>query len=83
MKLDAEENLRTQLGVRRDQYHGYTHEYGSGGSGGILLAMLARAASQLRRGPRISLLTGLGAGLAWGSALIETDRLVCPDIIEM
>jgi len=83
MTLDAEVHLRTTLGIPPDRFHGYTREYGSGGSGGILLAMLARAASQLRSGPRTSLLTGLGAGLAWGSALIETNRLVCPDIIEM
>ena len=83
MTLDSEQNLRSQLGVRPDQFHGSTREYGSGGSGGIVLAMLARSASQLRSGARTSLLTGLGAGLAWGSALIETDRLVCPDIIEM
>lgn len=83
MTLDAETQLRTALGISPDRFHGYTREYGSGGSGGILLAMLARAATQLRNGPRTSLLTGLGAGLAWGSALIETNRLICPDIIEM
>ena len=83
MTLDAEVDLRAQLGIPPDRFHGYTREYGGGGSGGIPLAMLARAASQLRSGRRTSLLTGLGAGLAWGSALIATDRLVCPDIIEM
>ena len=83
MGLDAEQNLRAQLGIRADRFHGQTREYGGGGSCGILLAMLARAASQLQNGPRTSLLTGLGAGLAWGSALIATDRLVCPDILEM
>lgn len=83
MGLDAEQHLRAQLGICADRFHGETREYGDGGSAGIVLAMLARAASQLRNGPRTSLLTGLGAGLAWGSALIETDRLVCPDILEM
>ena len=83
MGLDCEQALRAELGFRADRFHGRTREYGSGGSGGILLAMLARAASQLQSGHRTSLLTGLGAGLAWGSALIGTDRLVCPDIIEM
>ncbi|MGB8169064.1 MAG: 3-oxoacyl-[acyl-carrier-protein] synthase III C-terminal domain-containing protein [Chthoniobacteraceae bacterium] len=83
MGIDAEEELRATLGLRKDRFHGFTYEYGSGGSGGILLAMLARAASQLQSGPRTSLLTSIGAGLAWGSALINTDRLVCPDLIEM
>ncbi len=83
MGLEAEEKLRTDLGFRPDRFHGRTRGYGSGGSGGILLGMLAGAASQLQSGRRTSLLTGLGAGLAWGSALIHTDRLACPDLIEM
>ena len=37
-------------------------------AGGILLAMLARAASQLQSGTRTSLLTSIGAGLAWSLA---------------
>lgn len=83
MGVDAEEELRAALGFRKDRFHGITYEYGGGGSGGILLAMLARAATQLQSGPRTSLLASIGAGLAWGSALIRTDRLVCPDLIEM
>lgn len=83
MGIDAEDELRAALGFRRDRFHGFTFAYGSGGSGGILLAMLASAATQLQSGPRTSLLTSIGAGLAWGSALIQTDRLVCPDLIEM
>jgi 3-oxoacyl-[acyl-carrier-protein] synthase-3 len=80
---EAENAFRAELGIRRDRFHGFVYEYGPGGSGGIILAMLARAASQLQSGRRTSLLTGLGAGLAWASALIETDDLVCPDFIEM
>ena len=83
MGLMAEQALRVELGLSADRFHGRTREYGTGGSGGIVLAMLARAASRLQSGPRTSLLTGLGAGLAWGSALIATDRLVCPEILEM
>ena len=83
MGLLAEQALRADLGFCMDRFHGRTREYGTGGSGGIVLAMLARAASRLQSGPRTSLLTGLGAGLAWGSALIATDRLVCPEILEM
>jgi 3-oxoacyl-[acyl-carrier-protein] synthase-3 len=81
--VDAEEALRVRLGLRNDRFHGFTHEYGSGGSGSILLAMLAREASRLQAGRCTSLLTSIGAGLAWGSALITTDRLVCPEFIEL
>jgi 3-oxoacyl-[acyl-carrier-protein] synthase-3 len=83
MDTVAEETLRAALGFRRDRFHGFSHEYGRGGSGGILFGMLSRAASQLEDGPRSSLLAGIGAGLAWASAVIHTDGLVCPDLIEM
>jgi len=83
MGITTEEALRAELGVRKDRFHGFTHEYGAGGSGGIVLGMLSRAASQLQNGPRTSLWTGIGAGLAWASAVIHTDGIVCPDLIEM
>ena len=83
MDLATEEALRAELGFRKDRFHGFTREYGGGSSGGILLGMLSRAASQLQNGPRTSLMTGLGAGLAWASVVIRTDSIVCPDLIEM
>ncbi len=83
MGIDAEQALRARLGLRNDRFHGFTHEYGSGGSGSAILAMLARNAARLQAGRCTSLLAGIGAGLAWGSALITTDRLVCPDFVEL
>ena len=83
MGLDAEEALRAELGMRKDRFHGLAYEYGYAGSGGVVLALLARAASRLERERATLVFTGLGAGLAWGSALLRTERLVCPDIIEI
>jgi 3-oxoacyl-[acyl-carrier-protein] synthase-3 len=83
MDVATENALRMELGFRKDRFHGFAHEYGAGGSGGIPLGMLSRAGSQLQSGPRTSLLTGIGAGLAWASAVIHTDGIVCPDLIEM
>jgi len=83
MDIATEDALRTELGFRKDRFHGHAFEYGAGGSGGIPLSMLSRAASQLQSGPRTSLLTGIGAGLAWASAIVHTDGVVCPDLIEM
>jgi 3-oxoacyl-[acyl-carrier-protein] synthase-3 len=79
--VDGEEAIRAQLGLRNDRFHGFTHEYGSGGSGSLIFAMLAREASRLQAGRCTSVFAGIGAGLAWSSALITTERLVCPDFI--
>jgi 3-oxoacyl-[acyl-carrier-protein] synthase III len=83
LDIATEEALRAELGFRKDRFHGFTYEYGAGGSGGIPLGMLSRAASQLQTGPRSLLLTGIGAGLAWASAVISTDGIACPEFIEM
>ena len=47
------------------------------------MAMMARAGSRLREGRHTALLGGVGAGLAWSTAVITTENLVCPEIIEM
>jgi 3-oxoacyl-[acyl-carrier-protein] synthase-3 len=83
MGVAAEEALRAQLALPKDRFHGSIGEYGGGGSGGVVLGMLARAASRLESGPTNVVLTGIGAGLAWGSAFLTTERVVCPDFIEL
>lgn len=83
MGVAAEEALRAELGLRKDRFHGAASEYGGGASGGVAMAMLARAASRLQGEPCDLLLTGIGAGLAWGSVFLTTERVVCPDFIEI
>ncbi len=81
--LATDEALRRALGISPDRFHSATREYGSGGSGGIVLAMLARAARALASGRCTSLLAGIGAGMAWSSAVLSTEKVVCLDPIEM
>lgn len=79
----AEASLRKELGIPSDMLHSVVNDLDGGDSGSIPLAMIAGGASRLRAGPRVSLLGGTGTGIAWGSALITTDCIVCPDIIEL
>lgn len=75
--------IRRELHLPTDRFHGPTCDYGASGSGTIPLAMLARSATALSRGPHLSLLSAIGPGLAWGSALVTTDRIVCPELLEV
>jgi 3-oxoacyl-[acyl-carrier-protein] synthase-3 len=60
-----------KLGVDRDKTVVNVEKYGNTSSGSIPLA-LADAAEDHRLGPgKLVLLTGMGAGLTWGSALIR------------
>jgi 3-oxoacyl-[acyl-carrier-protein] synthase-3 len=60
-----------KLGVPKEKIVVNVHKYGNTSSGSIPLA-LADAADDGRLEPgKLVLLTGMGAGLTWGSALIE------------
>ena len=60
-----------KLGVPEEKIVVNVHKYGNTSSGSIPLA-LADAADDGRLEPgKLVLLTGMGAGLTWGSALIE------------
>jgi 3-oxoacyl-[acyl-carrier-protein] synthase-3 len=83
LALPVEARIRKELGIPRDRFHSYVHEFGGGGSGAIPLAMVARGASRLRAAAQTSLLAGLGPGLAWSSAVINTANVVCPEVLEV
>jgi 3-oxoacyl-[acyl-carrier-protein] synthase-3 len=60
-----------KLGVAREKIIVNVDRYGNTSSGSIPLALTdARAEGRLREGALV-LMTGMGAGLTWGSALIE------------
>lgn len=80
--LPVETAVRKELQVPRDKFFTFFNEFGDCASGTIPLAMIAGSASRLRAGTWTSLLGSLGSGLAWGSAVLTTSSLVCPDLIE-
>jgi 3-oxoacyl-[acyl-carrier-protein] synthase-3 len=71
------------LQIPADKFHGRVSDYGTSGSGTLPLAMLAKARSRISAGRRVSLLGGFGPGLAWASAVLTTENVVCPEILEV
>jgi 3-oxoacyl-[acyl-carrier-protein] synthase III len=64
-------HAREKLGVPPDRMVVNVDRYGNTSSGSIPLALAdARAEGQLKKGDLV-LMTGMGAGLTWGSALME------------
>jgi len=45
--------------------------------------MVAALKEQLRTGKKKLLLSAFGVGLSWGSAIIETDKVIIPDLLEV
>jgi 3-oxoacyl-[acyl-carrier-protein] synthase III len=83
MTRPVEAAIRKEAGIPYDKFHSFVRDFGRCESGAIPVAMLARAASQLRAGRHTALLGAMGAGLAWSSAVITTENVVCPEIIEL
>jgi 3-oxoacyl-[acyl-carrier-protein] synthase-3 len=64
-------HAREKLGVPRERMVVNVDRYGNTSSGSIPLALAdAQAEGRLREGSTV-LMTGMGAGLTWGSALLE------------
>jgi 3-oxoacyl-[acyl-carrier-protein] synthase-3 len=64
-------HAREKLGIPADKMVVNVDRYGNTSSGSIPLALAdARAGGQLKKGDLV-LMTGMGAGLTWGSALME------------
>jgi 3-oxoacyl-[acyl-carrier-protein] synthase III len=75
--------LRSTLQIPPDKFHSRVSYYGTSGSGTLPLSILARARSRLSAGRNVSLLGGVGPGLAWSSAVLTTENVVCPEILEV
>ena len=69
MKMPSE---KVPLGLR---------EYGNTTSASIPLTIVSECANDFKNGVQKSLVCGFGTGLSWGSAFIETNQLVIPEII--
>ncbi len=83
LPLLVEDAIRKNLAISKDRFHGYLYEYGNCRSGGIPVAMLACSQTALRNGRCVSVFASMGMGSSWGSALVVTENLVCPDLIEV
>ncbi len=76
------ETVRKQLKIPAEKYPYSIHEYGNTSSASIPLTMVACIRQDLEARPKKLILSGFGVGLSWGSVLLETNKICCPEIIE-
>jgi 3-oxoacyl-[acyl-carrier-protein] synthase-3 len=79
----AADEVCKEVGVAPEKVFDFAAEYGDCASGAIPIAMIAGSAARLTSGESVVLVGGVAPGLAWGGALLTTDRIVCPDLIEL
>ena len=76
------ETLRKMLKVDPAKVPYSIKEYGNTSGASVPLTMIAQLRDQLTSGKVNLLLSAFGVGLSWGSMLLETDSIICPDVIE-
>lgn len=57
--------------------------YGNTTSASIPLALVTECQKEITTGKQRSLVCGFGTGLSWGAAYFETDKIICPDVVEI
>ncbi len=57
--------------------------YGNTSSASIPLTIVSELRKEIEKRDLNLLLSGFGVGLSWGSAAVKTDKIVCPEILEI
>jgi 3-oxoacyl-[acyl-carrier-protein] synthase III len=74
------ETLRKMLKVDPSKVPYSLKEYGNTSCASIPLTLVTQLRHQLQEQPQKILLSAFGIGLSWGTILLETDRIVVPEI---
>ena len=76
------ESIRKKLKFNPDQVPYSLDRYGNTSSASITLTIVSEL-SDVMSEPKKMLLSGFGVGLSWGHALIQTNNVICPKMIEL
>ncbi len=77
------ESVRKKLGVDAAKVPYSLYDYGNTSSATIPVTLVTKIRKQLTGKGLKLVLSGFGVGLSWGSAYLETDSLVCPELVEV
>lgn len=77
------ESVRKKLQLEPEKVPYSLYNYGNTSSATIPLTMLVNLRSRLTSSKLSFILCGFGVGLSWGSVYLETENLVCPELIEI
>jgi len=77
------EGLAKKLGLDLGKVPESLADFGNTSSATIPVTLNYRLNRTLAEGTHKLLLSGFGIGFSWGSALIQVDSIVCPEVIEL
>lgn len=77
------ETIRKMLKVDKEKVPYSIHKFGNTSSASVPLTIVSELQEEIRIKKVRFLLSAFGIGLSWGTVLLETDRLVCPGVLEV
>ncbi len=76
------ESVRKKLRLPKEKVPYILSKYGNTSSASIPLTMVSEIRNDLISKKMSLLLCGFGVGLSWGTVLIETDGIACPEVLD-
>ena len=77
------ECLLKKLGIAPHKAPETLLEYGNTSCATIPVTICRHLGSELANGRKQLVISGFGAGFSWGSALLSTESVLCPDLLEI
>lgn len=76
------ETIRKLMKLPPEKFPYSLREYGNTSSASIPLTIVTQLRQQVTEKSLTLLLSGFGVGLSWGTCILQTDGIVCPELIE-
>ncbi len=77
------QQVARKIGIKSDVAPTTLYDFGNTSSATIPLTITARLRDRIAAGPQKLVMSGFGVGLSWASTYWETDRVVCPPLVEV
>lgn len=77
------EHIRKKINIHTEKLPYSIEWFGNTSSASIPLTMVTQLNEDLRKKKLLLLCSGFGVGLSIGNVLLKTDRLICPELIEI
>jgi len=77
------ETIRKKLGLPAEKVPSTLHDFGNTSGASLPVTMTVRLHETLAQGKHRVLLCGFGIGLSWGTAIVDIQSAVFPDLIEV
>lgn len=81
--LFMNEKIRKKLKLPAEKVPYSLKNFGNTSSASIPLTLVTEVSNQLKTAKQKHIACGFGVGLSWGAVYFETDKIVCPNLIEL